>query len=103
MRWLSFLPCCPWRCWGPLWNLALGSWISFRYSILLMSSVSETIVREYFELHEFLVRQTRKHIRQTRSAEDDDIDFFVLNPHPQTGSVLPFILASTELPVIQRA
>ena len=68
-----------------------------------MSSVSETIVREYFELHEFLVRQTRKHIRQTRSAEDDDIDFFVLNPHPQTGSVLPFVIASTDLPVIQRA
>ena len=39
-----------------------------------MSSVSETIVREYFELHEFLVRQTRKYIRQTRSAEDDDIE-----------------------------
>jgi len=68
-----------------------------------MSSVSETIVREYFELHEFLVRQTRKYIRQTRSAEDDDIDFFVLNPHPQTGSVLPFVIASTDLPVIQRA
>jgi len=48
----------------------------------------------------FLVRQTRKHIRQTRSAEDDDIDFFVLNPHPQTGSVLPFVIASTDLPVI---
>ena len=68
-----------------------------------MSSVSETIVREYFELHEFLVRQTRKYIRQTRSAEDDDIDFFVLNPHPQTGSVLPFVIASTDLPVIQPA
>ena len=68
-----------------------------------MSSVSETIVREYCELHEFLVRQTRKYIRQTRSAEDDDIDFFVLNPHPQTGSVLPFVIASTDLPVIQRA
>jgi hypothetical protein len=44
-----------------------------------MSSVSETIVREYFELHEFLVRQHRKFIAQTE-REDDDIDFFVLNP-----------------------
>ena len=48
-----------------------------------MSAVSETIVREYFELHEFLVRQHRKYISQTRREEDDDIDFFVLNPHPQ--------------------
>ena len=33
-----------------------------------MSAVSETIVREYFELHEFLVRQHRKYIapNQTR-------------------------------------
>ncbi len=45
-----------------------------------MSAVSETIVREYFELHEFLVRQHRKYISQTRREEDDDIDFFVLNP-----------------------
>ena len=44
-----------------------------------MSAVSETIVREYFELHEFLVRQRRKYIAQTR-REEDDIDFFVLNP-----------------------
>ena len=48
-----------------------------------MSAVSETIVREYFELHEFLVRQHRKYIGQTRRDEEDDIDFFVLNPHPQ--------------------
>ena len=33
---------------------------------LAMSAVSETIVREYFELHEFLVRQHRKYISQTR-------------------------------------
>lgn len=47
-----------------------------------MSSVSETIVREYFELHEFLVRQHRKYIVQTK-RDDDDIDFFVLNPLAQ--------------------
>jgi len=69
-----------------------------------MSSVSETIVREYFELHEFLVRQPRKHIHQTRHEEDDDIDFFVLNPHPRTGDVIPpFVLASTDLTAIDRA
>jgi hypothetical protein len=68
-----------------------------------MSSVSETIVREYFELHEFLVRQHRKYIAQTR-REDDDIDFFVLNPHPlPRQDVQPFVLASSDLASIERA
>jgi hypothetical protein len=68
-----------------------------------MSSVSETIVREYFELHEFLVRQHRKYIAQTK-REEDDIDFFVLNPRPQKREGdLPFVLSSTDLPAIERA
>lgn len=68
-----------------------------------MSNVSETIVREYFELHEFLVRQHRKYIAQTR-READDIDFFVLNPQPQQReAALPFVLASPDLPFVQRA
>ena len=69
-----------------------------------MAAVSETIVREYFELHEFLVRQHRKYIGQTREEQDDDIDFFVLNPHPETpGSTLPFVLSSSELAFVERA
>jgi hypothetical protein len=69
-----------------------------------MPAVSETIVREYFELHEFLVRQHRKYISQTRREEDDDIDFFVLNPHPQPpAEALPFVLASSDLASIERA
>lgn len=68
-----------------------------------MSSVSETIVREYFELHEFLVRQHRKYIAQTK-REEDDIDFFVLNPRPQKNDgELPFVLTSAEIPFIERA
>jgi len=68
-----------------------------------MSSVSETIVREYFELHEFLVRQHRKYIAQTK-REDDDIDFFVLNPHPRKSSApLPFVLSSGDLANVERA
>jgi hypothetical protein len=68
-----------------------------------MSAVSETIVREYFELHEFLVRQHSKYISQTR-REDDDIDFFVLNPHPQKpDGALPFVLNSPDLASIERA
>ena len=68
-----------------------------------MAAVSETIVREYFELHEFLVRQHRKYITQTR-REEDDIDFFVLNPHPQKRDAeVPFILSSPDLKFIERA
>lgn len=68
-----------------------------------MSAVSETIVREYFELHGFLVRQHRKYIAQTK-REEDDIDFFVLNPQPRPRETeLPFVLDSTELPCIARA
>lgn len=68
-----------------------------------MSAVSETIVREYFELHEFLVRQHRKHIAQTK-REEDDIDFFVLNPlATQREGEAPFVLTSEDLKHIQRA
>jgi hypothetical protein len=69
-----------------------------------MSAVSETIVREYFELHGFFVRQQRKYIDQTRSEEDDDIDFFVLNPQssPREGE-RPFVLAPPDLKFIERA
>ena len=69
-----------------------------------MSAVSENIVREYFEQHEFLVRQRRKYIGQTRGQEEDDIDFFVLNPRPQAqNGVMPFILGSPDLIFIERA
>lgn len=69
-----------------------------------MSAVSETIVREFFELHEFLVRQHRKHVGQARAEEEDDIDFFVLNPHPRRGEgEVPFVLSSADLPWIERA
>jgi hypothetical protein len=62
-----------------------------------MSAVSETIVREYFELHGFFVRQQRKFIAPNQ-REEDEIDFFVLNPQPnETDAPLPFVLASTDL------
>ena len=68
-----------------------------------MAAVSETIVREYFELHGFFVRQQRKYIAPTR-REDEEIDFFVLNPHQvASDKPLPFVLSSNEVPVISRA
>jgi hypothetical protein len=68
-----------------------------------MSAVSENIVREYFELHEFLVRQHRKYIAQTK-REEDGVDFFVLNPKPQKSEgEIPFVLGPADLRRIERA
>jgi hypothetical protein len=68
-----------------------------------MAAVSETIVREYFELNGFLVRQLRKFVAPG-SREDDDVDFLALNPHPQTGTVeRPFVLGSHDLVFVERA
>src|ERR1043166_3130782 len=66
-----------------------------------MSAVSETIVREYFEMHGFLVRQQRKYVAPTR-REDEEIDFYVLNPNP-VPRPWPFILNSEDLAAIERA
>lgn len=68
-----------------------------------MAAVSETIVREYFELHGFFVRQQRKYVAPTRK-EDEEIDFFVLNPHRVAADrPLPFVLASADLAAVARA
>ena len=69
-----------------------------------MSSVSETIVREYFELHGFLVRQHRKYIAQTK-REEDDIDFFVFNPNAEKrdAAAAPFVFGSRDLRFVERA
>jgi hypothetical protein len=68
-----------------------------------MAAVSETIVREYFELRGFFVRQHRKYIAPAK-GEDDDIDFFVVHPQPlPRPDDLPFILASPDLASIGRA
>jgi len=72
-----------------------------------MPAVSETIVREYFELHGFFVRQHRKFVARNHNANDeDDVDFFVLNPQPQPQprpSEFPFVLTSVELAFVNRA
>jgi hypothetical protein len=66
-----------------------------------LSAVSETIVREYFELHGFFVRQQRKYITSSR-REDDEIDFFVINPRHEHRS-LPVELTSADLAGVARA
>jgi hypothetical protein len=68
-----------------------------------MSAVSETIVREFFELHGFFVRQQRKYVAPQR-REEDDIDFLAINPHPRAeNKPLPFVLRSADLARIVRA
>jgi hypothetical protein len=68
-----------------------------------MAAVSETIVREFFELHGFFVRQQRKYVAPNR-RDDEDIDFFVLNPQPAPlDNPIPFVLASDDLARVERA
>ncbi len=68
-----------------------------------MSSVSEIIVREYFEMHGFLVRQQRKFIAPSKN-EDEEIDFLVINPQPQAGQGgLDFVLGAAGLPGVAKA
>jgi hypothetical protein len=68
-----------------------------------MAAVSQTIVREYFELHGFLTRQDRKYAARGK-REQDGIDFFVWNPKArQREAPVPFILTADDLASVQRA
>lgn len=68
-----------------------------------MAAVSETIVREYFELHGFFVRQQRKYVPHTKTI-DEAVDFFVINPEPcPVVAPLPFILGVEEVRTLARA
>jgi hypothetical protein len=70
-----------------------------------MSAVDESIVREYFESHGFLVCQRRKYIVQTRrKTGDEEIDLVVFNPRATPGeNPLGFELTSAELKHVSRA
>jgi hypothetical protein len=68
-----------------------------------MAAVNETLVREYFELHGFLVRQDRKYVTRGK-FEDDGIDFFVWNPRKtERSGEIPFVLGSEDIPKVERA
>lgn len=70
-----------------------------------MSGFDENIVREYFELHGFLVRQVRKYQVQSRRKEaEEEIDLIVYNPTYAADVREPnFLLFASELPYIHRA
>lgn len=68
-----------------------------------MASVTETIVREYFEHLGFLVRQERKYVSPAR-RDDEDGDFLVVHPQPRAGlEPRPFVLDSGSLQTVARA
>ena len=70
-----------------------------------MSSVDESIVREYFEQNGFLVRQLRKYqVHSRKKTADEEVDLLVFNPSFQPGSRrADFMLFSSELKFIHKA
>jgi hypothetical protein len=70
-----------------------------------MSGFDEHIVREYFELHGFLVRQVRKYqVQSRRKVAEEEIDLLVYNPTFAPGDREPnFLIFASELPYIHRA
>ena len=70
-----------------------------------MAGFDESIVREYFELNGFLVRQVRKYQVQSRhKVPEEELDLLVYNPLYQPGAREPdFLLFASELPYVQRA
>ena len=70
-----------------------------------MSAVDESIVREYFEAHGFLVCQRRKYVVQVREqAAAEEISLIVVNPQAMASSVpTEFELTSATLGQVSRA
>jgi hypothetical protein len=68
-----------------------------------MAAVSEIIVREFFELNGFFVRQQRKYIAAAR-REDDEIDFLIWNSRYRPDAAAPpFVLTTQDFASISRA
>ena len=70
-----------------------------------MAGFDENIVREYFELNGFFVRQLRKYQVQSRKKRaDEEIDMVVYNPNaPMEDSSTGFQLFSSDMMKIRRA
>ncbi len=70
-----------------------------------MAGFDENIVREYFELNGFLVRQLRKYaIHSRKKRSDEEIDLIVANPQPaKDGGTAGFQLFSADVESIRRA
>ncbi len=63
-----------------------------------MAGFDDSLVREYFEIHGFFVRQARKYaVQSRRKRADEEGDLLVINPSPRTGAELPFQLFTSDL------
>ncbi len=70
-----------------------------------MAGFDENIVREYFELNGFLVRQLRKYqVHSRKKRSDEEIDLVVINPKPSEVEEAPgFQLFASDIQHIRRA
>lgn len=69
-----------------------------------MAGFDDSLVREYFEMNGFFVRQSRKYALQSRRKRtDEEGDLLVINPSPRREGVTPFQLFSSDLPGISTA
>jgi hypothetical protein len=70
-----------------------------------MASFDENIVREYFELNGFFIRQLRKHVvRSRKKPVEETVELLVYHPSaPSAGPEPNFQLFSSDMAAIQRA
>lgn len=69
-----------------------------------MAGFDDNLVRDYFELNGFFVRQARKYaIQSRRKRADEASDLLVINPAPRPGTPPGFQLFTSDLPSIARA
>ncbi len=69
-----------------------------------MAGFDDSLVREYFEVSGFFVRQSRKYaVQSRRKRADEEGDLLVINPSPRREMVLPFQLFGSDLPGLTAA
>ncbi|PHX80360.1 MAG: hypothetical protein CK541_00070 [Opitutia bacterium] len=69
-----------------------------------MAGFDDSLVREYFEMNGFFVRQSRKYaVQSRRKRADEEGDLLVINPSPRPGVTMPFQLFSSNLPGLSAA
>ena len=69
-----------------------------------MAGFDDNLVREYFELNGFFVRQSRKYaVQSRRKRADEESDLLVINPSPRRDATPAFQLFGSDLAAVGRA
>jgi hypothetical protein len=69
-----------------------------------MAGFDDSLVREYFEVNGFFVRQSRKYaVQSRRKRADEEGDLLIINPAPRREMVPPFQLFSSDTPSLTTA